>query len=233
MKLNGFVGKGTGKLGSSVFAVSGGEQIVRQYNPNVSNPSTNAQVAQRAKLKLMSQIAADLASVIAIPKQGLKSSRNLFISKNISLCSYDNGEAACELSLLQITAGSTQLPSLGVTAGSGSIQAALETSAPAEIAKVVYVLCKKGQDTQIYVVDSKVVSEEGTPRTFNTTFTAGGGEYVVLAYGLKASAGDAGINYGNYYTESAEDIATLATLSRTRNGAGDFTVTQGAFVEIK
>ena len=54
MKLNGIVGKGTGKLGASVFAISGGEQIVRQYNPVVSNPNTDAQVAQRAKLKLMS-----------------------------------------------------------------------------------------------------------------------------------------------------------------------------------
>ena len=84
MKLNGFVGKGTGKLGSSVFAVSGGEQIVRQYNPNVSNPNTDAQVAQRAKFKLMSQLAAVLAPGLAFKKDSLVSPRNKFIKKRYS-----------------------------------------------------------------------------------------------------------------------------------------------------
>ena len=76
MKLYGLFGKGSGKLGSSVFAISSGEQIVREYNPVVENPNTPAQVEQRAKFKLLSQLASDLASALAFKKEGLVSTRN-------------------------------------------------------------------------------------------------------------------------------------------------------------
>ena len=51
-KMYGFSGKVTGKKGDAVFAVRNGEQIIRQYNPIVANPSTQKQVDARAALKL-------------------------------------------------------------------------------------------------------------------------------------------------------------------------------------
>ena len=88
MKLNGFVGKGSGRLGSSVFAVRGGEQIVRQYTPNVANPNTEAQKAQRAKFKLLSQLAAITADGLLFPKVGNVSRRNAFVSANMPAVTY-------------------------------------------------------------------------------------------------------------------------------------------------
>ena len=83
MKLNGLLGTGSGKLGTSVFTTVKGTQIVRQYQPTVNNPSTNLQVSQRSRFKLVSQIAASMADVIAIPRNGIISSRNLFVKKNM------------------------------------------------------------------------------------------------------------------------------------------------------
>lgn len=88
MKLNGFVGKGSGRLGSAVFTVRGGEQIVRQYTPNVANPNTAAQKTQRAKFKLLSQLAAIVSDGLLFPKVGNVSRRNAFVSANMPAVTY-------------------------------------------------------------------------------------------------------------------------------------------------
>lgn len=58
MKLQGIAGKGTGKLGAHVWSVRKGVQIIREYTDKVSNPNTRPQVEQRAKFKLLTQLAA-------------------------------------------------------------------------------------------------------------------------------------------------------------------------------
>lgn len=50
------LGKFSGKLGGNVFAVRNGQQIVREYNPIVSNPKSPAQLLQRAKGNLVGRI---------------------------------------------------------------------------------------------------------------------------------------------------------------------------------
>lgn len=52
------LGQFRGKLGGAVFAVSAGEQIVRQYQPQVANPRTAAQLSQRAKMNLTGKLSA-------------------------------------------------------------------------------------------------------------------------------------------------------------------------------
>lgn len=52
------LGQFRGKLGGAVFAVSAGEQIVRQYQPQVANPRTAAQLTQRAKMNLTGKLSA-------------------------------------------------------------------------------------------------------------------------------------------------------------------------------
>lgn len=82
MKLQGIVGTGSGKMGASVFAVRNGVQIVRQYQGLVINPKTPAQIEQRAKLKLTSQVAAALGPII-MGFRGMNpgvSQRNAFVS---------------------------------------------------------------------------------------------------------------------------------------------------------
>lgn len=83
MKLNGMAGKGTGKLGSMVYATVRGAQIVRQYNPVVYNPNTEKQATQRAKFSLLTKVAAMVSPALVFQGRGpLISNRNAFIKAN-------------------------------------------------------------------------------------------------------------------------------------------------------
>lgn len=55
-KVVGLVGSASGKIGNVVYAVNGGLQIARVYQPVVSNPKSAAQRIQRAKANLIGQI---------------------------------------------------------------------------------------------------------------------------------------------------------------------------------
>lgn len=232
MKQYGILGKGSGKLGSSVFAISGGEQIVRQYNPVVSNPNTAAQVAQRAKLKLMSQIAADLAPIIAIPKDGLKSTRNIFVSKNIGLATYENNEAQVDVEKLQITAGSGFLGEPMVQSEASGLGVSIRREVPEGIDKVVYVLLTTGDDFQLRVVDSAVVEVAGAGRTFPFVFNSELDTGFVLAYGIKTTTTQAGVDYADYEADTAAHMATLVTSRKIKNAASSLTATFGHAFEL-
>lgn len=52
------LGQFSGKLGAVVYAVRGGEQIVRAYQPVVSNPKSTAQMLQRAKGNVVGRLSA-------------------------------------------------------------------------------------------------------------------------------------------------------------------------------
>jgi hypothetical protein len=54
----------TGRAGSAVGSKGkGGKVLLRQYQPSVSNPRTDAQMSQRAKMKLAAQVAGMLGEV--------------------------------------------------------------------------------------------------------------------------------------------------------------------------
>lgn len=55
-KVVGLVGAASGKIGNLVYAVTNGIQTARVYQPNVSNPKSPAQSAQRAKGNLAGRI---------------------------------------------------------------------------------------------------------------------------------------------------------------------------------
>lgn len=82
MKLAGFVGTGVGKLGASVFTVRKGQQVIRQYQPVVSNPNTEEQVRVRSLFSLLSKNAKLLAGSFGFTVSGLETQRNAFIKRN-------------------------------------------------------------------------------------------------------------------------------------------------------
>ena len=61
-KIYGINGKITGKVGNTVFAVDGGIQVARQYNPIVANPRTEGQQDQRLKVNLAGQMSKGIFS---------------------------------------------------------------------------------------------------------------------------------------------------------------------------
>ena len=232
MKLNGIIGKGTGKLGSSVFAISGGSQIVREYNPEVSNPNTEAQIAQRAKLKLMSQLGAALAPAMGFAKMGLVSARNQFVSKNIGLCVFEDNYASVNLTGIQLTPSNVAFEDLSVTSSANAISVALATAADGAIKRVVYFVFEQTGDQQLKYVASKIVTEAGAGRTFPTTFDAPQGAYVIYAYGVKDNSVDATMRYENYVTEQSDSDATLEVIPLFRTSGYALTKTSAYLIEV-
>lgn len=214
MKLNGVFGKGSGKVGNSVWAVSGGVQIVRPYNPNVSNPNTDAQIEQRAKLKLMSQLAAALAPGIAFKKDGLVSARNKFIQANIGKCSFAEGKATVTLSSIDLTGGAASFPEISATASGSDPFAVSTTGAVAvNVDAVVYVMAKQTDDSTLEVEGVKMVNTPGAGRTFPTTFENGTGEFIFYAYGLYNGSKSSRVSYESYIAQIGDDEASLGILS--------------------
>lgn len=227
MKLQGYL-KGSGKLGNIVVSRVAGETIARDYNPNVANPSTVAQVNQRARMKLASQLAAALAPVIVIPRDGLKSSRNLFIKKNMDQIIGNNGSAQIVYENIQLTNGSAGLPGVQATRSEEEgISVKLTESADAAVSRVVYIVYKKTAEDQLQYVGSAIQDTSGDDGLFAASFGFVAGDLIIWAYGMKDVTATAKAKYGDYYISSGEDIAQLV-MNRTI-GAGDyqFTGTRG------
>lgn len=228
MKLSGIAGKGSGRVGSNVYAVSGGVQVVRQYNPNVTNPSTPAQVAQRSRLKLASQIAAAMADVIAIPKSGLVSSRNAFMKRNFDLFVGSEDGASCQYAKLQLTASSVGLPSVSAEkSDEQTLSIELTSDARAVATRVIYNVFAKTTEQQLMKIASRVVTEAGENGTFPIEVTTSATELVVYAYGMRDMSTTATAKYGNYHVQSGEDIAKLVANRRLSAADYTFTNTQG------
>ena len=228
-KVTSLYGKTTGKIGSIVFSTSGGETIAREYNPNVANPSTKAQVNQRARMKLMSQLSASLAPVIVIPKEGLKSSRNLFVKKNFGASMASNGVAQISYENVQLTAGNAGIPQIVATRNSQSgVTIQLADSADASISRVVYIMYRKTSDQTLQLVGSIIVSSAGGTGTFPGTLPYTEGDIILYAYGMKDLNAQATARYGNLQVANALDIARLSASRSLSSSDYQYTETRGA-----
>lgn len=218
MKLYGYL-KGSGKLGNMVVSTVAGETIARDYNPNVANPSTSSQVNQRARMKLMSQLSAAFAPVIAIPKDGLKSSRNLFSKKNFPFTFAANGTAQISYENIQLTDGNTGLPAISAerNAQAQVIIAQLASAAGDAVSKVVFCLFQKSSEQKLQYVGS-AISTNATDN-FQAELPWAAGDVIIYAYGIKDTGANASGSYGNYAVNNAEDVAKLvATRSVAASG---------------
>lgn len=222
-------GKISGKLGAVVFATSGGETISREYNPNVSNPSTQAQVDQRARLKLMSQLSASLAPVLAMQKDGLVSARNQFVKKNFAASSAIAGAAQITYENLQLTNGNAGLPGIVATrAQESGVSIELAEDASAAVSRVVYIMFRKTTEHTLQLVQSVVVEGAGMNGTFPATMVYTEGDLVFFAYGMKDLNANATANYGNMQVADAVDVARLVATRKVDSSSYQFTQTRGA-----
>lgn len=236
-------GKITGKLGAVVFSTSGGETISREYNPHVANPNTDAQINQRARMKLMSQLSACLAPVIAMQKDGLVSVRNKFVKRNFESCYSVNGQAQISYENVQLTQGNAGLPVINYWVRSVEPNIGLNvyfTEAPnIQIARIVWCLFKKTEEGKLSFIESKIVTErqvEGEEQFFLASFDSvikdpeEGillADYVVYAYGMIDASERATAQYGNLNVNTASDIADLLTNRRISYMDYQFTQTRG------
>lgn len=234
-KVTSLYGKTMGKIGSIVFSTSGGFTIAREYNPHVANPNTPAQINQRARMKLMSQLSAALSPVIAMTKEGLVSKRNKFTSRNFDACYVSDGYAQITYENVQLTEGNTALPSLsaaGIVSDSGMlINVGIQDEPTATIKRVVYCLFRKTNEGKLEYVDSLIISQRNS--SVSQLYFYGGfpnvgvAEYVIYAYGMSDTSERASATYGNLNVVTASDLAKLVATRSISYQDFQFTQTRG------
>lgn len=216
-----------GKLGAVVYSVNTGVQIAREYNPQVKNPNTMSQMNQRSRLKLASQLAAALSPVIAIPREGLVSPRNLFIKGNMDFVSANEGQAMISYENIQLTKGVAGLPAVKAAREASNINIELVSDARKSVSRIVYVVYTKTSEDQLQYIDSAVVSEAGENGTFPSSVADFVGDVIIWAYGIKDNSSSATSKYGNYSVNTGEDIAQLVMTRKLAAGDFQFTQTRG------
>ena len=221
-------GKASGRVGGEVYAINSGVQIKRAYNATVANPNTEAQQNTRSKFKLMSQLGAVMAPVIAIKKEGIVSARNIFSKINFPACTYQAGVANINLNKVQLTKSNRSLG--GFTAdrtGGTAINVALKNDMGAALDKVVYCLFEKQVTGELLLKGSAVVETAGAGGTFAGSLPASTGAVVVYAYGIKISDAGASAKFGNLIAPTAEDVAKLLVTSSEVAAGTSVTATAG------
>lgn len=223
-------GKINGKIGGVVFSTSGGIQISREYNPNVANPNTQAQVNQRARMKLMSQLSAVMAPVITMQKMGLVSARNQFTKRNFGYSYVSEGTAQVSYENIQLTQGNAALPSIVAQVDGGRYTLSLAQSADASITRVVWIIYRKTSEGKLQLVRSFIQQNAGEDGTFtwNVPVDIAVDNYVFYAYGMKDMNAKATAQYGDLNVTTANDLATLVANRTISLTDYQFTQTRGA-----
>lgn len=223
-KVTSLYGKTMGKIGSIVFSTSGGQTIAREYNPHVANPNTQAQVDQRARMKLMSQLSASLAPVIAMTKEGLVSKRNKFVKRNFANSYASGGVAQISYENVQLTEGNAALPIIAgevVTVGGVKKGVVYLYDTPASsISRVVWCIFQKTDEGKLSLLESQIISQRYDEQTegyfalyseemFFDTEDKAIANYVIYAYAMSDTSERATAQYGNLNVSSANDLARL------------------------
>lgn len=220
-KINPINGKMSGKVGGLVYAVYHGIATVREKNAFPYNPKTDKQVEVRAKLKLLSQIGAVLAPVVAFRRVGAVSPRNLFTRANyptIADATISDGALTVVTGLesIDLTGGALMLPDMAaVTVAQGVASIALADTAAADINVVTYAMVSVKDGGVAALIEAKTIEVAGEGRTFPTTINVPAGvlgKVIVYAYGSKMLTERARTTYENYKCQNTTLEAMLKAM---------------------
>lgn len=236
MKSTGLFGKNSGRVGGVVYSTYRGEQIVRAYQPKVKNPNTKKQIEQRAKFKLVTQVAASLGKELKmsfVPTVQKESPRNSFIKAMLKKTTYSNNQASLPIEDIILTNSSvngfmqfnvTQQMIMGVL-----------SSGYTSLARVRIVFLgynDGGEIVPITTMDKQVteaVSDDGVTLSFTAQPPAiqGYTNIRALAYVYEPQASE-GASYEDY--EVLEEEATLNDALRIFSGRINYSQTSNVLV---
>lgn len=226
----GIQGNVTGKIANTVYAVVKGVNVARAYNPEPANPQTPPQIESRAKLKLLSQMAKQLAPVIGFRPQGIVSARNLFTKANYEKVSYDNNVANLELEDVDLTGGVVSLGHLYTSLAEGTLGATIPDAATGVKSVVFGAVAVTGQGA-IHVFPTQIVMESSSnPGSFHADFEIGEYENLnVFAYGIRFNSDSEFAKYEQMLVSAAGN-ASVQVLRRLDPSSTTLTETLHATV---
>lgn len=243
-KMQGITGGLSGKMGSAVFRQRGGQTIATQYQPIVKNPNTEGQQAQRARFKLMSQLAAIMApgfgtmSVTKRASKGKPSQRNAFQQLNFPLVEVDETQdnavtAKIPMEQVKLTSSFRYLPALELSAIEGGFDLDM-VGVPPEVTTVrIVIVGYTGNIPSIVSLLDAPVSNE-IPNLSMSIDNLPAGNYTALAYGLIPSeSAKASIDLDNIHTPADENFISAVELNAmVADGSMVETMTVGANVTV-
>ena len=199
---------------------------VTQYNPIVKNPNTDSQQTQRAKFKLMSQLAAVMApgfgtmSVTSRKAKGKPSQRNAFTQLNFPLVEVTSEDetvrATIPMEQVKLTSSFRALPIMTVAKNTAtSINVVMDDIAgdvsTLRVIVLAYPSANNTTQVQISSITDFPVEEGSIDQTINVESA---GKYTVLAYGLIPSeSAKASMNIDNIHTPADEDFVSAVELN--------------------
>lgn len=251
-KIYGLTGKMSGKMGSAVFAVRKGQQIMRQYNPIVLNPKSAKQQDSRVKFKLGTQLAAIMAPGFGtmMPAKrkvtkGTPSKRNVFFQENYPLITTtEMGDlgviAEIDMERLQLTSSMrNDLPIPEVepdaVASTISIQNIPYDITVVRFVLVGYVAGEIDHTEQPYIIGIVDAQVDADKAQASIQLDGSGGRpkigidvrFTVLAYGMIPSNAAAADRLGNLFAPDAEFVSAVQLDNLVREGAMVETKTKG------
>lgn len=229
-KINPINGKMAGKVGGIMYQINHGLQIVKEKPLVVANPNTNAQVQVRAKLKLLSQLSSALAPVIAIKRDGIKTPRNQFTSRNYNFVTVADNIASMPIEDVQLTKGSIGLAGIVVERDSTKISVQLTEDMHTSVARVVYIVLQRTSAGGVVPAASMVQSIAGSDGLFAAELPLVEGLITVHAYGIRDNNAQATAAFGNLSVPSADAVAQVIASRNVK--ASDYSLTETRGVEL-
>lgn len=232
-KIYGLFGSMTGKLADVVMTVRNGVQVARKYQPVVANPQSPAQVAVRAQLKMLSQLSAAYAPIIAIRRQGAVTARNIFTRVNFPFSSFDGSKATIPLADVLLTNSVSGLPDMEVSRSSATgVSVVLKDDASKAWERVIYVMVAKSASQEVYPLASVVASDAGTDGTFPAVLPYSDKAIAVYAYGARFNNSAARVYFDELMTPTAEAFAQVLTSTKFNEADVAVSETRGVYLEV-
>lgn len=198
-----FLTGATGKFAGAAFQQSPGNGTILREVVKPTNPSTEAQVEQRAKFKLMSQVATAFKSVIAMKREGNITPRNMFVKINSPLLDFikEENKAIIGLNELQLTK-STIAVSLDSPYAEGDVTTAVLSADSEILYGAVFVLVDYHGTPNVKAVARETVAEPAA--SISHTFNNVKGSELVMAYGITQDTAGLAVKYGNLEAGDSE-----------------------------
>ena len=225
----------SGRTGSFTYRQSRGETIVSQYQPIVKNPNTQGQQDQRARFKLMSQLAAIMSpgfgtmGVTKRPGKQRPTQRNAFMKLNMGAVIFDNNSAKIQMDLVKLTTSNLPLGRMAQNTGGTDVNIS-DIPAKVQSVRFVEVVYKEFQTVDTSTGGSFTIkTRPEVKRIVDIPVEDGEVSFIsvtgatVLAYGLIPSESLTGVDFDNIHTPEDEDFIAAVDL--------DLMVSQGLMAE--
>lgn len=224
-RLQGISGGMSGRTGSFTYRQSRGETIVSQYQPIVKNPNTKGQQDQRARFKLMSQLAAIMApgfgtmGVTKRPSKQRPTQRNAFMNINMPAAVVDAGVAKIEMPMVKLTTSNTPLGSISQPQNTSNVRITgiasnVKSVRFVEVKYVEYQAADTSTGSFITKTRPEVKSIQDVPVEEGDVTYSGSKGSTVLAYGLIPSKSLSGVDFDNIHTPEDEDFVAAVKLDQ-------------------